>query len=594
MKKILNKKVIIFLLVLVFFVLNFSFATWNVSWSTWNSSGSSLSFFLVSLADFIWTIWFIFPIIAGKLLTNDFVYGSLFHFDVVLWNIWNFSRTLANFIIWFTFIYLIIKYILSYSEKEASILKTWLPKIAISAVLVNMSWFLIWVLIDISTILIAWFGSMAADISQTPTLVVPTKTEIWVQKCNPEKDKSCIKWMLQAHVVDKQWLDLKKIETYETTISWPLLFLWTSILWITNFKNKILNEAYDFQAKKFKHWWVAIKAIVQIFLFIMFIIPIIILAITNMIRIFWLWIYIWFSPLLFLDWVWGKNHLGKVNKAFAFKNVIWLIFSPALVVLAFSISIILVLWIVDALNVSEWTNKYEKQVKKTFLLGDSQNGVLVIDYGKWQDAWHEMSKYIWGFFWYLISVILIVLFIWAIMKMSFKASEVTSGVAQKMFDFSEDLFKTIPMPTPFGSISAWSLKMVWSKINAIPDTMISKQSEELDRMFNLEPDTDPKKLQAIIDWFANSSSAAKQDYNKALDDALSEIERFKWRREIKKATNTKKVIDTLIKEMSNRQKSNTSLWLSNILRDLQKATNYSEKVDIINKNITTIKNALHK
>jgi hypothetical protein len=36
-------------------------------------------------------------IIAGKLMTNEFVYGSFMHMDKYLWTIWNIMKNFANF-----------------------------------------------------------------------------------------------------------------------------------------------------------------------------------------------------------------------------------------------------------------------------------------------------------------------------------------------------------------------------------------------------------------------------------------------------------------------------------------------------------------
>ena len=573
---------------LIFFVFLFwiSFSTdisqnWT-SWEWW----SSFSYMIMSIADLLWTIWFIFPIIAWKLLTNVFVYWSVFNLDVTLWNVWNFSRTLANFIIWFLFIYLIFKYILSFSDKDASLIKSWLPKIVISSILVNMSWFLVWVVIDISTILIAAFWTMSWNMVETPPLVLPKNVEISVQKCNPSQNPACIKSSLQTNVKNKNALTLADLQTYETTISWPLIFLWTSILEITASKDKLFNQAYDFQAKKFKHWWAAIKAITKIFIFLMFIIPIIILIVVNIVRIFWLWIYIAFSPLLLLDWIWGKNKLWSVNKAFAFKNAIWLIFSPALVVLWFSVSIILILWVADALNTVEWTNTYEERVKRTFLLWDSWNWIFVTDFWQAQDSEESASKYIWWFFGYLITTILLVILVWSILKLSFKASEVTSWIADKMFSFSEEVFKTIPVPTPMWKVSIWSLKALWWKIQSIPWERMSKQANELTKMFSLQQDLNWSQASDIV---SNLSSSNKKVFEDWVNNALSEIEKFKWKREVEKSPNIQKIIDELIKQINSKA---SSVWLTSVSSQLWKAKTYKEKVDLITKYQSDIKTRL--
>jgi len=576
---ILNKKnaklLAVFFSILIFVWISFAYSQ-NWSAGEWSSSFWDL---FMSLADLIWSIWFIFPIIAGKLLTNDFVYWAIFNLDATLWNIWNFSRTLANFIIWFTFIYLILKYLLNFTDKDASILKTWLPKIVISSVLVNMSWFILWVLIDISTILIAAFGSLPANAwVMEPPLVFPKNIEVTVQKCDPKISPSCIKGSQNVNVKDKNPLTLADLQTYETTISWPLFFIWASILEIWTSKDKLLNQAYDAQAKKFKHDWQAIKAIIKIIIFLLFLIPIIILIVVNIVRIFWIWMYAAFSPLLFLYWIFGKNKLAGANKAFAFKNVIWLIFSPALVVGAFSVSVILILWVADALNPTEWTDTYEESVKKTFLLDNSDWSVLEIDFWQAQDTWRTWSKYIWWFIGYLIVSLLVIFLSWSLIKLSFKASEVTRWISDKMFKFSEDLFKTIPMPTPMWPVSLWALKGVWQKIQAIPSNMLSNQTQRLDKIFNKESDVTDSKLNDIERKLSYSN-----DFNTSLNELFNEISRFKWKTELENSTNAKKLIDKLVTAIWHNP------WLTGIKSTLSTASTYQDKLNIILRNQDTIK-----
>jgi len=538
---------------------------------------SWISDLLVSFVDLIWTIWFIFPIIAGKLLTNDFVYWTIFNMDTMLWHIWNFSRTLANFVIWFLFIYLILKHILQFSDKDASLLKSWLPKIVISSILINMSWFILWVLIDISTILIASFWSMPGNLvwEDTTKLVFPKNIEISVQKCNAKDNVACLKWVHNIDINKKNSVSLKDLQKYETNISWPLLFMWASILEVTNINSSLFNEAYDNQAKKFKSDGAAMKAMVKIFIFIMFIIPIIILIVVNVLRVFWLWIYISFSPLLFLDWIWWKNKLQ--NKNFAFKNVIWLIFSPAIVVLGFSLSTILVLWVADALNTTEWNNKYENEVKSTFLMDDWGNWIVEVSYWTQQDTW-SMSKYIWWFFWYLITSILLIIVVWIMLKLSFKATEVTSWVSEKLFNFSEDLFKSVPIPTPLWWISVWWAKMLWQNIMATPDNLTSKQTEHLVNYFWKIDDLKTSTLNSILSWFHNSLSLVN-----SLDDAFSELEKYKARREAETSKNIQTLVDTMEKAM------NKNIKLKKYWTDFSRASTYREKIGIILKNMNDIK-----
>ena len=54
--------------------------------------------------------------LAGKLADNSLVYGEIFWFDAVLWNLWNFVRNLANFWLWFIFVYKIFEYLVKWQK----------------------------------------------------------------------------------------------------------------------------------------------------------------------------------------------------------------------------------------------------------------------------------------------------------------------------------------------------------------------------------------------------------------------------------------------------------------------------------------------
>ena len=92
--------------------------------------------------------------LAGKLADNSLVYGEIFWFDAVLWNLWNFVRNLANFWLWFIFVYKIFEYLVKWQ-------KSWdMKKILVSSLIawiwIQASWFLMAALIDVSTILTYW------------------------------------------------------------------------------------------------------------------------------------------------------------------------------------------------------------------------------------------------------------------------------------------------------------------------------------------------------------------------------------------------------------------------------------------------------
>ena len=575
LRKYLKK--ILLVLLAIFFLLSTTYAN-----STIDQAWNVFTNFFMWIVNLVWAIWMIFPIIAWKLMTNDLVYWSSLNFDVVLWQIWNFSRAFANFIIWFLFIYFIFKYIVSFSWKDISIIKTNLPKIAIASIVVNMSWFLLAIMIDLSTILIAWFGSLPSvlweQITEKP-LALPKTIKIYETKCTDKTDNSCKEWFLQFKTKWEETLNLKQLQSYETSISWPLLFLWNSILWINTSIPRLLNQAYDTNTHKLKKSGPAIKALIQISIFILFLVPMIILIIINIVRLFWIWIYIAFSPLIFLDQIfWWK--LGTKQKALAFKNMVWLIFQPVLVVLSFSIASIFLIWIWESIIKDKWAwTKYDDNVKKVFNLDNSTNWLAKIEWWNMQDNGKDFLNFIWWFLWYLIISILIIIILWSMIKLSFQATEITKWISNSMFEFAEDITKTIPIKTPFWEISYGSLWYLWQKIEAIPSWMVGKQAEKISKILNQKTDIAPNTLNDIDKKIKDTNPKTKKDW---LNEALSKLIEYKW--EVYLKTNTKKLLDMIVKEIES-----TIFTKSNIKTELKAIKNYDEKIDYIAKNIDSIK-----
>lgn len=89
--------------------------------------------------------------VAWKLADNSFVYWEIFWFDAILWQLWNMVRNLANFALWFIFIFYIFKYLLIEDKKKDP--KWIIIRSLIAGVWIQASWFIMAALVDISTIL---------------------------------------------------------------------------------------------------------------------------------------------------------------------------------------------------------------------------------------------------------------------------------------------------------------------------------------------------------------------------------------------------------------------------------------------------------
>ena len=125
-----------------------------------NAWGTSSQYLLEKVANWLEEFKFfnvvvnviIYPIliIAWKLVDNSLVYWEIFWFDAVLRKLRVMMRNIANYWLWFLFIYKICEYLIKW-QKTADIKKL-LISVLIAWVGIQASWFIMSVLIDASTI----------------------------------------------------------------------------------------------------------------------------------------------------------------------------------------------------------------------------------------------------------------------------------------------------------------------------------------------------------------------------------------------------------------------------------------------------------
>ena len=117
--------------------------TINETFSKWKST---MSFFNKACNIFIYPML----VVAWYLVDNSFVYWEVFGFDAVLWQLWNIVKNLANFTLWFYFVYKIFKYLIGDGKEK---IKDVLLSALIAWIWIQASWFIMAALIDVSTIL---------------------------------------------------------------------------------------------------------------------------------------------------------------------------------------------------------------------------------------------------------------------------------------------------------------------------------------------------------------------------------------------------------------------------------------------------------
>lgn len=337
-----------------------------------NTMGQDLvNFFHLMISLLSW-VWILIASMAGKLMTNTFVYGEFINLDVALYKLRNIAKNFANFMIGALFLWTIVSY---YRDKEMSSPSALVKKIVgflLAAIAVQASWFLVGATLDISTILtasIGWFPSMVLNndkelqaIAQTQMITFPKRINFDLTKTGNEEpvtnetkttanaatnaataavggtpdtatttattDPSSVV-VTTGEMELSEFLDL--IVPRHDSVAGPLVYIWLSVFHVQDYltttaQAPTINNITDVLAT------FGIKfAILVLFTFAM-----VILLVINVIRVVYLWLFIAFSPLIIvfavLKLTSAESAVSDKIKWFNLMNMVYLIFTPVLYV----------------------------------------------------------------------------------------------------------------------------------------------------------------------------------------------------------------------------------------------------------------------
>lgn len=450
-------------------------------------------------------------VVGWKFLSNDFVYWKSFWIDNVLWQLWQTVRTFTNYVIWIIFIVSIFIYFFK-SESNFS-WKKMLPKIVIASIVVNASWFLFWVLIDLSTILTVaawniwheftktlskWWNDEKNDTVIYPiTINTDNKTWwfIWI-KIDGKTYYQCIydkKWKIQnspclssifwqKQIVDKNWESTKIDKTkliktsdidYNSAGQLVSLFRYMN----TEFLNDNTNSSFT------------ILFIIRIVILLILIIPFILLSVIFVIRVLVFWVVIPLSPALlwaYILWIWWS----KVKENLS--NIISLVFQPAYVVFMLSLWFIL---IQSVYTMMPGDKKNSNSLESTFWIKLNNNKYVCwytvnsIDINwlwiiqskymssNWWNTRMDNFKNIFSYFSWILVNLLAWFILWMLVFVALKSNKFTKKISETVETYTEKTVKTIPFLPWWQSIS--SLWKIWAGVMDIPSQKTQNQKTNL-------------------------------------------------------------------------------------------------------------------
>jgi hypothetical protein len=364
----------------VFLIFGFVFVAQTYA-QTWDSETTinTFSYYIHILLSIMSWIWIILANLAGKLMTNDILYWSFLHLDASLWTLWNIMKNFANFALWFFVLFAIVKNVVSWpfgkGNAERSPINT-IKKTLIAGVIIQSSWFLMWAVVDISTI-------MTSAIWAFPSQFIASNQEFqWSINKNIKslsKNKITFDPKSDEHIVKIESKEdynpdddeIKKLldtitPSYDS-VSGPLIFLWLSVFNFNDFENfgtvgnaeTWIDEWWDL----FLSLWLSALILVFFTLMMFFI------FMFNLFRLIMLWILIPLLPIVVLLNVFKiTDKLGwwkwmDLSKFMSPKTIFMLVFKP--VIMVWALSLILVILV----------------MMKSIIAGDKESKIIMEDQG---------------------------------------------------------------------------------------------------------------------------------------------------------------------------------------------------------------------
>jgi len=315
--------------------------------------------------------WVILAILAGKLMTNDFVYGAFIHMDVYLWKIRNIMKNFANFTLMALVIWAIIKSIVG---KEAIDIKKTITSMLVAGILIQASWFLMGAVVDISTVATAAISSFPSAFlkndKKLQTQIIGSISNFKAQRIsydlNATGSKDTIRLIDETTSVSAEELWDNILPNYNS-ISWPFVYLGMGVFQFQNYLDWVnTNEITT----------LTLTFILRFFLLFFFTVWLLLLVIANIMRIWLMRVFIIWAPFLVLVQLF-KLKLWSLDKLLSIPNLLATVFKPVIFVAGISLMLIVIVSIQNGM-MSSWAER-ENNLNGAVLSKEGNTSTLAIE-----------------------------------------------------------------------------------------------------------------------------------------------------------------------------------------------------------------------
>ena len=563
------------MIMVVFFFPELSFAQEE---STMKDTFEIVNIFLWFFSWF----WIVPAALAWELITNEYVFWAKLNLEIHLRRIWVIMRTFANFFLGGLFLFYLVKQIID-SVKWAAVSDfiRKLLKLLLAAILVNMSFFIMRAVVDLSLI-------ATAAVTSLPHAVIESRWDGLKNQIQVKSEYCIDSSKLSSSSCDQQQnkvLGVDSILPKSWNMAGPLLFIGVWML------DLLATDFVPIKAQNREN--IALVTITKLILILLFTAPVLALLIVNLMRIFYIWMWTIFSPFIIIDLVmksWTDDSpLGKLRDRLKYQDLgqlLALIFVPVVVVAAMSLWLIMLM---GFMSVIKWWENYANRTVGTIQVTGNANTwanlriPAVMDLGiKWSLFKETQFRTLWVFGEAMMMFFAMAI-LRAMVKLSFSFSSIADKLSDRVFSTIGGFAKTIPIPIAWW-ISVWAMQKAWPQIakNAIWLEALQKNSkqtakERADRIQEFftgkkrdySYDIDPSLAASInpVDWVAANITS--------LQDAIS------WKSQVRYSWNIKEVFDGMQKEellrdyfsgYENMEEVKGTVWRDNFVRDVLEGT----------------------
>ncbi len=482
------KTVSLFILVCLLFLPICFAAEWE-TWTMWQSVAN----FLHLLISILSWIRILIATLAGKLMTNSIVYWEFIHLDQALRKLRNIMKNVANFSLWLIFLRTVFKYVFS----DKSDIKDITGKIfyfIIAWIWIQMSWFAIWALIDISTILTASMWSFPSMILsedwniqkslEWQKIFLPKKTVLNLN----DKDLPMYQWIKQTtnDLTESSWYVEKDLGEFidaivpsSDSVAWPLIYMWVSIFHFQDYLTRTITMAWETDITD-----LVTTFLIKAWMLVFYTIALIMMFVFNLIRVFYLRMLIIFSPLLIAFWafkkwsMWPDKEFEPIDK-WNIKNLLILIFLPVVYITYMWLTLIIIVTIQKMITSNEIDNFGSEAVQISGNTIKTNNSSFTLN-GNLRPNWKEDTQ---TTFTDIFLMILSLALMYGMTKIiSTTVSWIWWDTMWKLKWFQDSALKAIPIwSTSVGWVMDWGKNMANKYINAKwwATTKIADQTDKL-------------------------------------------------------------------------------------------------------------------